>query len=126
MTVSSSKSNKRAIDRRQKDARRDKKGFIKEPTYRGVDRRTGFDRRALYRKAQRQKIRKEKAKFIKRSIISGLVIFLSVLALSIFLLFPEYNKLDEFVKEAIALKAEAIKQIPANFSMSAFLNKQIK
>ncbi len=116
----------REIDRRQREAERDMMGYIKEPTYKGSDRRQGSDRRTIHRKEQQGRVRKEKVKFMVRSAISGSLIFLSIVAISVFLLLPEYTQLDKFIKKAKNLKSEVVKTIPKDFSISAALNKKIK
>lgn len=116
----------RTSDRRQREAERDIMGYIKEPTYKGTDRRKSIDRRAVHKKKQQGRVRKEKVKFMVRSAISTGTIFLSIVAVSVLLLFPEYAQLDKFIKKAKNLKNAAVKSIPENFSISAALNKKIK
>lgn len=85
---------RRGNDRRQQTVAPDADGHIVTPNYTGPDRRTGLDRRA-YMERQRQIIREEQSRFIQRSVITGVVFFILIVLAGMFLLAPEYVRLQE-------------------------------
>lgn len=81
-------------DRRQKSANLDANRLVNEPTYRGVDRRAGADRRTHARRQQAM-VKREKMKIFDRTVLTFVIMFIIVVGLGMFLMAPEYFSFQE-------------------------------
>lgn len=85
---------RRGGDRRQTPATFDERGYVISPNYVGPDRRSGVDRRERHAQIQQQRIHKEKIRFMWRTILSAAFVSSAIIYLGIFLLMPEYAKME--------------------------------
>lgn len=117
---------KRSLDRRQHDAGRDERGFINEPAYHGIDRRSGHDRRLPADIKQQELIRKDRIKFFLRS-CAYTTFFTGLFVGVFFLLFaPECIKIREFLKTT-DLKKITQEIVPGEeFYLEGYLNRKIE
>jgi uroporphyrinogen-III synthase len=82
---------RRRTDRRQKEAARDERGHVRSDAYSGPERRQRA--RRAHAQRQRQRVWKEKVKFLNRASLTAAFMFMAVVLAGVFLMAPEYARL---------------------------------
>lgn len=96
---------RRGPDRRKSRAVIDRQGLVRSDGYTGADRRTGVDRRS-YEQRQRDKIVKEKWRFVNRTVVTTSFFTICILYGVGFLLAPEIFQAKKQAKEIEAMQAQ--------------------
>ena len=109
-TAAKSGNRRKKSDRRRKREFYDDQGFIRSPSYTGMDRRGGTDRRT-YKKRQQIRILAEKIKFLHSSALTFGFIFFVIVVAGVFIMAPEYAHLINIAKWERMVK-EQMKLLP--------------
>ncbi len=96
---------RRSTDRRVKRALVDHQGVVRSDSYVGPERRTGVDRRS-YESRQQDRIKKEKWRFVNRTVVTTSFFTICILYGAAFLLAPEIFEVKKQAKQMEQLQAQ--------------------
>lgn len=102
------------MERRQHSPETDEQGNISAPSYAGIDRRTGIDRRS-HEERQHARVLQERMKIVSNTLTSFAFIFIAVVLSGVLLMGPEYIHFTTWYGD----KASSVKPV------EGFINRQI-